>query len=323
MKRMMWVLGGALAAGLLGGCDEFGGGGGGGGAELNFQSGYVFVRAGDTGDDIFIANEDDIDNAVALTEDGEGNQQPSLSANGSQVVFVKKLSTTSWAIAAALSSGEGEARTLYENTATQSNLRLPTFSPDGSRIAFAYTEAGASHVATIDAVNGGDFEIVATGDESTSFDSPSYIDGDNLLVARGSSPASMIMLEVRNLTTLQATKTIELGPLGLSRLANRAVAQLSPGSNAVLDGVSATNKRNIYVVNLTGTAALRQVTKAAASDPDAMALFPSWSGISSISFSSNAGGSDQLYEVAATATSTDSWTLVMPSAREAWWGSTQ
>ncbi len=300
------ILGGWVV--LLAGCLPDDGGGGGGGGTITFNNGYAFVRD----EDIYIADSSDYQESSALTEDG-GNRQPSLSADGRQVVYVQVVAGVP-SIRAITTNGTGTARTLFTPGDGEKNFRTPVFSPDGTLVVFAYDDAGnTSRLASVAADGSGDFTTFTP--ESVSYASPSfYPDGNHVLAMTGAAP-NYDRLEKVNLTT--GAVTVVASSLGgdLTQITNRVA--LSPdATQVVFDGRGSSGPSRIYVKDITSAVTDPVQLTDHLEDPSALDTFPGWVSNSRVSFSSNSGGIDNLYEINATVTTPSGGSLVVGSARE-------
>ena len=309
MKRVSVALLGAIAL-LSWSCNDLGGDGGGGGGPgggFVFNSGYVSVRR-DTGD-LFIIDSSAPNNAQQLTNNGS-NHTPAISPDGRTVVFTHDTASGT-DLEVVPTTGTGSPSVLLAASADRANLRNPVFSPDGSTIAFAFDRNGQTFVAEIGANGAGFLELVQTG--STSYGSPSwYPDGSSLLVVSGNSPNNLTQLVQLNVSTQQLTN---IGPLP-SAIADRAV--LSPdGTTVAFDAVSgnASTPRVFAMALSSGT-----VTQLSdhPSDPGAQDTAPAWGASGQVIFSSDTGGADNVYSIAANTATPGGGTLVMPTGLEPW-----
>jgi len=305
------ILGGfvvLLAAGCL---VDPGGGGGGGGGTITFNSGYVFVRD----DEIYIADSSDYQEASALTEDG-GNKQPSLSADGKQVVYVQVVSGVP-SIRAIATSGTGSARTLFTPADGERNFRTPVFSPAGTVVVFAYDDAGGtSRLASVAADGSGGFTTFTA--DSLSYASPSfYADGEHVLAMAGAAP-NYSQLEKVNIVTGAVTPVASSLGGDAAQIVNRVA--LSPDeSTVVFDArlvTGGTGVSRIFVKDITQAVTDPVMLTDHLEDPGALDTFPCWVSNTRVSFSSNSGGNDNIYEINTSVTSPSGGSLVVGSARE-------
>lgn len=276
---------------------------------MEFGRGLAFVRTDDR--DVYLADQSDYTVLGRLTNDG-GARHPSLSGDGSRVVFVFGTGGSS-ELRVVNTGGGGTPQTVLAGSESRRNLRLPVFSPDGSRIAFAF-ECGGSSCLGVVGVDGKGFRQITEG--SPAYDSPSfYPDGNAVLAATGNSFNGFNQFARVRLDTGAASGVADsLGAEAIA-VANRAV--LSPDAARVaFDGITASGSSRIFVLSLS-SGAVRQLTdlgQASASDS-----FPSWGGSSTVYFVSDTGGTDNVYEIAASA-ERESGTLQLGAAVEAWYG---
>lgn len=311
MSRRLGLTALAALAGLQLACPLLDDGGGGGGGSITFNSGFVFVRKDDR--NVYVADESDFSTVGRLTTAG-GAKQPSLSKDGTQVVFVQTSGAVS-ELAVVAVNAPGLPETVYSSSSTQTNFRNPVFSPDGTRIAFAYDEGGASSIGLVN-VDGTGFERLAGG-SALSYGAPSfYPDGSSVLAPAGNSSASFTQLESINLSTKTATSvTNNLGTVAL-QIVGRAV--VSPdGTKAAFDARISSGGVRIFVLDLT-TKAVSQLTEYPG-DPAVADSFPTWVGTDRVGFSSDSGGADQVYALPSNVTKS-SGGLLLPSAIEPWYG---
>ncbi|HZH04579.1 MAG TPA: hypothetical protein VEY30_12410, partial [Myxococcaceae bacterium] len=276
---------------------------------VEFGRGLVFIRADDR--DVYLADQSDYTVLGRLTNDGDA-RHPSLSRNGRQVVYVFGSGNGS-ELRLVNTAGGGGPRTLLAGDANRRNLRAPSFSPDGSRIAFAFECGGGSCLGVVNA-DGTGFQRVTDG--SPSFDSPSfYPDGTSVLAATGNNFNGFNQFARVRLDTGAASGVADtLGNEAIA-VANRAV--LSPDATRVaFDGITSVGSTRIFNLTLSSRA-VQQVTdlgQSSASDS-----FPSWGGTSTLYFVSDTGGSDNVYQVSASA-ERESGTLQLAGGVEAWYG---
>ncbi len=288
-----------------------GGGAGGGGGTNNFAKGFTFVRKDDR--NLYVSDQSDYNTVSALTTGG-GVHQPSLSQDGARVVFVLQSGTAS---EIDVVSATGGTPSTVVSTATQptlSNLRTPVLSPDGSKVVFAYDMGAGSALAVVN-VDGSGLQTLAGG--SLSYSSPSfYPDGLSVLAATGSSASNLSQMEKVTLASGQSTNVTSTLGLEAMSVANRVV--ISPdGTQAAFDGRLSSGASRIFVINLSSQTVHRLTDYPA--DPTANDTFPCWVGTGEVGFSSDTGGNDQVYQLAATS-NLGSGGLVLPSAIEPWFG---
>ncbi|MBI3184513.1 MAG: PD40 domain-containing protein [Myxococcales bacterium] len=309
MRRWGAVL---LTAALLGCPLLDGGGGGGGGGTVNFLRGFVYVRKDDR--NLYVADQSDYSKVARLTTTGNA-RHPSLSADGKRVVFVRAAGAETELMTVPASGGQPTL--VLASTATWRNFKSPVFSPEGSRIAFAYDEGASSALGIVNA-DGSGFARLAGGG-ALSYGSPSFFaDGTSVLAMAGNSASTFTQLERVAIATGQATNVTNNLGSEVVQIANRVV--VSPdGTRAAFDGRLSSNAVRIFIINLSS----KQVTRLTdyPSDPTAQDGFPTWIGTERVGFSSDTGGSDQVYTLPASASKT-SGGLELPSAIEPWFGPT-
>lgn len=297
-----------VAVASVQGCFLLGGGGGGGGTgggtATAFVSGYVTIRK--DGRNVILTDERDVNAPVQLTTIG-GAATPSFSRDGRQVVFSRKSGQDSELLVVPVSGGTPS--TILRSSATQQNLRTPAFSPDGTRIAFAYDENSVSSSIGLVNVDGSNFRKLIGG-SALAYASPTWFpDGSALLVSAGNAGLMQTQIERVDATSGVATSiTNTLGNEALS-IATRLV--LSPDAKrAVFDGRVSSGVTRIFVVDLsTRMVTMQRVPSSGAVNDSA----PSWVDATTFVFSSDEGGNDQVYRQALGASSP---TLAVPLAIE-------
>jgi TolB protein len=309
---MKWLvgtlLGLAVGAGLLGGCslcEDFDceSGGGGGTGEVSFTRGLVFLRG--SARDILVADASDYSATQPLTSGG-GFRHPSLSPDGDAVAFTDSTGSRLMRV----STRGGSPATVLDADNTFRNLRNPAFTPDGTGIVFVYDSGGASYLGQVSADGtGGAFQLAGGG--ALSYGSPSFSKGGKLLAVAGSSGNSFTQLELINPANGATTPVLNnLGGEAL-QVVNRAV--LSPdGTRAAFDGRVASGNTRLFVVDL-ASRTVRQLSIGAGNQS-----FPSWVGNTQLAFTSDEGGSDQVYLVPVDGSGSAS--LTVPSATEPMYG---
>jgi len=285
---------------LLGG----GGGGGGGGGTATFNGGFATVRKDDR--NLILTDERDVNAPVQLTSTG-GVSMPSFSKDGRQVVFARKAGADSELLLLPVTGGTPS--TVLRSSPTQSNLRTPVFSPDGTRIAFAYDENATSSSVGVVNVDGSGFRKLIGG-SALAYASPSWFpDGASLLVSAGN--AGLMQTQVERVNVATGAPTPITNTLGLEALAIASRIVVSPdGQKAVFDGRVSSGVTRIFVLDLTTRMVTRQRNPASAAVNDSA---PSWVNASSFVFSSDEGGNDQVYRQTVGSTNA---TIAVPLAIE-------
>ncbi len=293
-------------------CDLFGllpPGGGGGTVEgdFEFSTGFVFVRRVDG--NLYAVNDDEPSDAFALTQGG-GVHAPSLSADKKRVVFVTGSGEDAAIVTVPVAGGA--ASTLLSVTgARYRDFRTPVFSPDGQRVAFSYSNGSISEVAVINADGTGLASLAAN--DVTSFASPTWSpDGASLYVAAGNALSELS--QVARITVANEAVEYVTNTLGSDAQAIAGRLVVSPdGTKAVFDGRVSSGATRIFTIALNGGAQVTQVYEGS----DGVETFPSWVDDSTVAFSSDTGGNDNVYRAALP--STDSPVLLVPSAIEGWY----
>lgn len=311
MKRV-WAAAVAVVV-LFSGCgvgDLPGSGGGDNTGPFNFTQGFVFVRAGN----IFLADKSDFSSPEQLTTDGS-NRTPAISPDGKLAVYAQggaQLLTVA-------TDGSGNVRTVFTADATQSNVREPVFSPDGSFLVFTFDRGTTSAIGRVN-VDGTGFQQLTNS--ALSFASPSFFpDGNSLLAIAGYSNSQLVMLEKVDVTS-GSTQTLsnDLGP-GIDSVANRIVIS-KDGTQAAYDARLHDDPSHprILVVALAGAnpGFTNQVTEYP-SDPNVVDSFPTWVDASHVGFASTAGGEDQVYVLPSNSVK-QSGGLTVASASQPSWG---
>ena len=301
-KALCSVLG-SLLLGLAGCSTEPGGSGG----PPTFQSGFVYIRRDDG--NVYLADDTAPTIPILVTAGGD-NHMPALSRDARKIVFVHRSGANAEIDTVSVSAASGTPpTTVLSSTASANDFRLPIFSPDGSYIVFAYDTGTSSFLGRVN-VDGSNFQRIA-GSSARSYTSPSFFaNGSHLLAASGSSPSQYDTLVDVNLAG--AAVPLTTLPSELLGLANRA--QISPDGNQVaLDGLSPIGASWLYGYSIAGGQFTRLVNYPA--QPTATETFPTWVGVTQVGYSSDYGGDDSIYIVAAAAHDA-SGTLKVPSAIE-------
>jgi hypothetical protein len=314
MNRLLaGIVGGTLALGLSG-CDILFGGGGTGGSTIDFTSGYVFIRD----NAVFAVDSSDVNDAVQLSEGTELCAEPSISADGTQVVFVQQEAAGGWTLRATAVRGGTAVRTLLSGA---NRYRNPVFSPDGLTVVFSYdVDSSTSHLGRVDAAGTGGFEDL-TPTATDQLRSPTfYPNGTDVLVAVGTGGV-FTQLQKLNLDTGLTTSVATTLGSAASQLAKRVVIS-SLGDKAVFDARPATGGApRIYVKDITTDTGTATVLTEHPGYEATVDSYPTWAGITAVGFSTNDGGNDNINEIAAAPTAPAPGTLTIPGAREGWFGS--
>lgn len=316
MKRFLAVVVVALIASFTS-CDFIPGGGGGtgggsgGGGGQQFTKGFVYVRRDDK--NLYVSDERDFMSTTRLTEGG-GAKHPSMQKDGSRIVFIRTSANDSEIAMVPTAGGMVSTVLVASTTATARNLRTPVFTPDGTKIVFAYDEGAGSSVGIVN-TDGSGFTRIAGGSLSYSAISM-FPDGSGVLAAAGSTTAQLTQLEKLSLvggTHVNITNTLGNEALGI---ATRAV--VSPdGKKAAFDARVSSGSVRIFVIDLM-TKVVTQLTDYPG-EPGANDSAPCWVGNDKVGFSSDTGGNDQVYALPATGMKT-SGGLQLAGGTEPWYG---
>jgi Tol biopolymer transport system component len=304
-KRLLVSSCAALVAIEIAGCVP--GDSGGGGGLGSFSRGFAFVRERN----VYVADNSDYAHPLQLTTNGN-TQQPSLSPDGRQVVFVQGGNELD---VVAASNGASPRRVLFASGG-RANFRTPVISPDGNSIVFSYDRNSVSYLGRV-GMDGTGFQELTSGQ---SYIGPSfYPDGASVLAAAGSSFSAFNQLVRVNLNTRSVT--VVAGTLGSEAcsVVNR-VAVSPDGSRATFDAriSSCSGPVRIFVVDLSNGRVNPRLTNYPA-DPNADDGFPTWVGADQVGFSSSVGGAEQVYVLPAAST-LSSGRLTLPSASEPYYG---
>lgn len=305
---MMWAacdLGGGGGGGTGGGS----GGGTGGGGGFDFKSGFTFVRKDDR--NVYLADATDYQTTAVLTQSGTVHS-PSLSKDGKRIVFVQGAGADS-AIASVAVSG-GSVSVVLAASAQVKNFKTPVYSPDGLKIAFTYDNGGVSSNLGLVNTDGSNF-VALVGGGALAYALPSFsADGLTLLAAAGSTGSQLTQLERITIATKQAISVTNTLGIEAISIANRVV-ESADGTKAIFDARISTGVTRIFVINLSS----KQVTKVNdyVGEPNTNDSFPTWVDASTLAFSSDSGGNDNVYKIGVDGTSRK---LLMPKAIEPWYG---
>ncbi len=294
------------AFGGLNGCFLLGGGGGGGtgGGTASFATGFVTIRKDDR--NVVLTDERDVNAPVQLTSIG-GASMPSFSSDGRQVVFARKSGQDTELMVVAVSGGT--PTTILRSSANQTNLRTPVFSPDGTRVAFAYDDNPPSSSVGLVNVDGSNFRKLIGGGP-LAYASPSWFpDGSALLVTAVN--LGMTQHQVERVDVATGMPTNVTNTLGNEVIAIASRLIISPDAKrAVFDGRVSSGVTRIFVLDLSTKVVTRQRTPSNGAVNDSA---PSWIDSTNFVFSSDEGGNDQVYRQAVGASSP---TLAVPLAIE-------
>lgn len=280
-----------------------GGGGGGGGGTLTFSGGFATVRKDDR--NLFLTDERDVNAPVQLTTTG-GVSMPAFSKDGRQVVFARKSGSDSELLLVPVSGGT--PTTVLRSSPTQQNLRTPTFSPDGTRLAFAYDENATSSSVGVVNVDGSGFRKVIGGGV-LAYASPSWFpDGQSLLVSAGN--AGLMQTQVERVNVATGAPTPITNVLGEALAISSRIVVSPDGQRAIFDGRVSSGVTRIFLLDLSSRTVTRQRNPASGAVNDSA---PCWVNATTFLFSSDEGGNDQVYRQAVGSTNA---TLAVPLAIE-------
>ncbi|PZR12274.1 MAG: hypothetical protein DI536_15325 [Archangium gephyra] len=309
MHRSVFAL--ASVALVFSGCDFINGGGGGGGTgggggstAIPFTDGFTFVRKDDR--NVYLVDDKDTDVVGTLTSTANV-RTPSFSADKRRVVFVRGTGESS-EIAVVPVAG-GAASVVVSATSAMRDLRTPVFSPDGTTVAFGYSNNGTGEIGLVN-VDGTNLRSLGANGV-LAYASPTFTpDGSAVIVAAGNAGLSLTQVERLTISTGMATSvTNTLGNTAVD-IANRIV--VSPdGTKAAFDARVSSGESRIFVLDLSS----KVVTQVAPGELGANDTFPCWVNNTTLAYSSDAGGNDNLYTVALGAMPT----LALPKAVEPWY----
>ncbi len=287
-----------------------GGAGGGTAATFTFNKGFAYVRKDDR--NVYIADEADLQTNATLTTSG-GVLNPSLSRDGKRIVFVQKAGTTT-TLVTVLTAGSVPSAVLASD-ATKTNFRQPVFAPSGTQLAFAYDENNSGSIGLINS-DGSNFQKLIGGG-AFAYSLPSFApDGKSVVVAAGSLGSLPSQIERITLSTGLATNITNTLGAEAKGIANRLV--VSPdGTKAAFDGQVGSGVTRIFLIDLS-TKVVTKVNEYMG-EPNTNDSFPTWYSNTTLAFSSDSGGNDNVYRTTLTGTERK---LLVPKAVEPWYGPT-
>lgn len=318
--KLLRIVGLAAVVGLSG-CDLEGidlDGGGGGGAGGTFTSGFVFVRNGTAGRNVYaVDNAGDPNSPLQLTTQG-GAYHPTVSRNGRLVAFVYRAGSV-MELRTVPTTGTGQSSTVFASTSTScpgcGNFRYPTFNPSGSTLVFTLDQGGYAKLARVNA-DGSSFQLLTNGSPYVYGAASFYPDGQSVLAAGGYTTSQLNFLVKVGV----ATGSTDVISTSLGNTAQVVVTRpvVSPdGSKVAFDGRTSSGSQ-IFVAPLGQT--LGSVTQVTSHTGEfgVEDTWPSWRGNTELSFLSNSGGNDNVYRISTA--STGAGTLVVPGALEPAYG---
>jgi TolB protein len=308
-RSLLFVLVAVLA---LPGCFLFNGGGGGGGTgggtggggggtAFTFTKGFAFVRKDDR--NVYLVDDGDPNTTTTLTQSANV-RTPSFSKDGKRLVFVRG-GTMDAEIASVATEG-GLITTVLASTATAKNFKTPAFSPDGTRIVFGFDEGNVQRIGIVNA-DGTGFSTLATGGLAQGF--PSFTpDGLAVIVAAGGVGLGFTQLEKITLATNSVSNVTNTLGNTAQAIQNRVL--VSPdGTKAVFDARVSSGSTRLFVIDLS----TKVVTSPFVGDANTNDTFPCWMSDTVVAFSSDSGGSDNVYKITLPM---DSASLLVPKAIE-------
>lgn len=308
MHRSVFAL--ASVALVFSGCDFINGGGGGGGTgggsgtAIPFADGFAFVRKDDR--NVYLVDDKDTDTVGTLTTTANV-RTPSFSADKKRVVFVRGTGESSEIAVVAVTGGA--ASVVVSATSAMRDLRTPVFSPDGTSIAFGYSNNGTGEIGLVN-VDGTNLRSLGANGVLT-YTSPTFTpDGAAVIVAAGNAGLALTQVERITISTGMPTSvTNTLGNMALD-IANRIV--VSPdGTKAAFDARVSTGDSRIFVLDLNS----KTVTAVSSGELGSNDTFPCWMNNTTIAYSSDAGGNDNIYKVGLTGAPS----FLLPKAVEPWY----
>jgi TolB protein len=321
--KALWRSVGVAAVMGLAACDGFefpDEGGGGPGGNVECITGFAFVRAADRN---LYVKDDAWDSSSKLQLTTTGNvRNPSVSRDGTQVVFVHQVSSSVSElqrvnISTDATTGTRAVSTVFSSDDPQCNgcgaLRYPTFSPNGGFIIFSVDQGSLSRLARVNA-DGSGFQFLTQG--PLSYGAPSFHpNGTQVLAPTGNSPSQLTQLQWVSINGGSAGNVTN--NLGNEVLGIQTRAVVSPdGSQVAFDGRLSNGGARIFVAPLSPSFGMPvRVTDYTGSDAGAQDSFPSWRSNTQLGFFSNAGGSENIYSISAS-TQRGTGALQVPSATE-------
>jgi Tol biopolymer transport system component len=318
--KALRILGLAVVAGLsaCGPLDDIdlGGGGTGGG---DFSRGFVFVKGSTTSRNVFAVDDSgDPNSPLQLTTQG-GAYEPTVSRNGRLVAFVYKAGST-LELRRVPTTGQGQPSTVFASTNITcpgcTNLRFPTFSPDGNTLVFTVYKGTSSVLARVNA-DGSNFQFLPSGGFSYFGSASFFANGQSVLATAGTQGDQYnTLLQVPLNGGAPNPIAYSLGNEALY-VVNRAV--VSPdGSKVAFDGRISSGGSRIFVAPIgQQLGSVTMVTDYVGESVEDR--FPSWRGNTELGFLSNSGGADQVYRISATALR-GTGNLMVPGAMEPFYG---
>ncbi|RKG94025.1 TolB family protein [Corallococcus terminator] len=321
MMGMQRWLGAVVAVGLLGACEPLEPGSGGTIGDVLFDKGFAFVRSDRN---IYVVDDDGDPNSPQRLTTAGNAYTPSVSRDGSSIVFVQRVGSTS-SLQTVPTTGGPVATLLSSNDAACgacTNFRGPTFSPDGRTIVFAF-DRGSGSISSLAriAVNGSGFTELTPG-ATINHGSPSFFpNGTTVVAPAGSNTFQYNQLAFVPVGGGSPSYTSSLGNEVLA-IANRAV--VSPdGRQVALDARLSSGSTRIFVGNVTSvglSGSLRRLTDYTAST--VQESFPSWTSSTTLGFLFNDSGGDPSIYRAPVSSTASSVSLAVPAANEPFYGPT-
>ena len=321
MKALWRSVGVAAVLGLAA-CDGFefpDEGGGGPGGNVECITGFAFVRAADR--NVYVKDDAwDASSPLRLTTQGNV-RHPSVSRDGTQVVFVHQVSSSVSElqrvnISTDDTTGERTVSTLFSSDDPLCNgctaIRYPAFSPTGGFIVFSVDRGTLSSLARVN-TDGSGFQFLTQG--PLSYGAPSFHpNGTQVLAPAGNSTNQLTQLAWVSINGGSAGNVTN--NLGNEVLGIQTRAVVSPdGSQVAFDGRLSSGGARLFVAPLSPTFGTPVRVTEYVGDSGAQDSFPSWRSNTQLGFFSNAGGSESVYSIAAS-TVRGTGTLLVPSALE-------